>query len=271
LNKNDFKIKMVNTIIFRSKISNKETIEVMHKTDNLDEVMQYYITVLPKPETLKDCHNHFAWIRKYSLPLIGRKSKISTHLYKTKQNYNQFVKSTGATTTANFTPEQLSTYQLYLEVMAQDELLINVLEDMILKYNGRLEDICDFYDEKNLDFNDFCSLVNQNPVIAKSNIKCEDLDEDEDHKHYRYIFHGIENDRSDEGWKQNLSNHMPLFSLIQKNMIIFMNRNKELKQKMDDYMMHNMGLGQHMMTLKENPDDGSKTLEKYYPKLRAIK
>lgn len=266
MNKSNFKTKMVNTIVFRSKISNKETIEIMHKTENLDEVMQYYITTLPKPETLKECHNQFAWIRKYALPLIKRKSKVSTHLHKTKQNYNQFVKATGATTTAQFTPEQYDTYQLYLDVIDQDELLIKVLEDMILKFCGRLEDICEIYDKHDLDFNSFCSLINMNPLVAKQNIR----DEESEHKHYHYLFGGIENDRSDEGWKQNLSNNMPLFHLIHKNLMIFMDRNQELKQKMDDFMMHDMGMAQHMMTLKEDTD-GNKTLQKFYPPLRAIK
>lgn len=134
MNKNDFKTKMVNTIIFRSKIKNKETIDIMHKNENLNDIMQYYIISLPKPTNIKDCHNQFAWIRKYSLPLIKSKGEVSSELYKTKQNYNQFVKATGALTTADFTPKQLSTYQLYLEVIAQDELLISVLEDMIIKF-----------------------------------------------------------------------------------------------------------------------------------------
>lgn len=108
-----------------------------------------------------------------------------------------------------------------------------------------------------------------NVETAKLNIRNEYDGEDIDHGHYKYLFGGIENDRSDEGWKQNLSNHMPLFSLVQKNMVIFMNRNKELKQKMDDFIMHDMGLGQHMMVIKED-ETGNKTLEKYYPSLRAI-
>ena len=270
MNKKDFRTKMVNTIIFRSKISNKETIDLMHRTENLDEIMQYYITVLPKPETLKDCHNQFAWIRKYSLPLIKRKGMVSNHLYKTKQDYNQFVNSTGTTNTADFTPNQLNTYQLYLDVMAESELLISILEDMILKYNGLLEDICDYYDEHNLPLLDFCQLLNMNVDTAKLNIKYEYDGEKIDHRHYKYLFGGIEDDRSEDGWKQNLSNNMPLFHLVQKNMVIFMNRNKELKQKVNDFMMHNMGMAEHMMTMKEDTD-GNKTLEKYYPPLRIIK
>lgn len=266
MTRQEYKSKMTNRIIFRSKITNKEIIDALHSTNNLDEIIMFYITTLPKPETLNECHNQFAWLRKYSLPLIQRKSKVSTELYKTKQNYNQFIKATGITNTTDFTPKQFDHYQLYLDVIKDNELLIKALEDMILKYCGRLEDICEIYDRENLDFNDFCSMINMNPIIAKQNIR----EEESEHKHYHYLFGGIESDRSCPDWKQNKSNDMPLFNLIHKNLIIFMNRNKELKQKMDNFMMHDMGMAQHMMTMKEDAD-GNKTLEKYYPPLKAIK
>ena len=39
---------------------------------------------------------------------------------------------------------------------------------------------------------------------------------------------------------------------------------------LDDHLMHNMGFAEHTMVIKEDADS-NKTLEKYYPKLRAIK
>lgn len=63
---------------------------------------------------------------------------------------------------------------------------------------------------------------------------------------------------------------MPLFHLIHENIIMFMNQNKELKQKMDDFIMHDMGMAEHAMVMKEDYE-GNKTLEKYYPPLRIMK
>ena len=51
--------------------------------------------------------------------------------------------------------------------------------------------------------------------------------------------------------------------------MIFMDRNKEAKKKMDNYLMHDLGLAKHMLTIKED-ENGNKTIEKYYPKLKAL-
>jgi len=265
MTKQEYQSKIVNRIIFKSKITDKNTIESMNNI-TLEEVMFYYIDTLPKPTTLQQCHDQIAWFRKYSMALIKKLFEHSDYLTKTQDKYKKFIKDTGAANTADFTQEQYDLYELYLKTIKHYEGTEKMLEDMIIRYSYRLADICDIYDKENLDFHLFCQLLNMNPISAKQNI----LREPEDRKHYHYIFFGLENDGSNPEWKQNKSNDMPLFNLLHESLILFMGRNKGLKDKISDFFLHDMGLAEHCVTLKTD-EDGNKTVEKYYPKLKALK
>lgn len=267
MTKEQYKSKIINAIVFRIKLANKDFIENLNNT-SLEDLLLYYITLLPQPTTISQCHSQFTFIRKYSWPLMKKKGQVSKELNELKEEYRKFIKLSGVSNTADFTPEQFKIYESCLESIAQQETLLKALEDMILKYNDRLEYICSFYDKVDLPLNDLCQLFNINPITAKLNIREED--EAKDKKHYRYLFGGIEQDRSEEGWKSNKSNNMPLFHLIHKGVMIFMDRNKVMKEKMDDFLLHNLGLAQHMVVIKED-SEGNKTLEEYYPKLKSIK
>jgi len=264
--KQQYQTKIVNSIVFKTKITDKKTIQSMNNIA-LNDVMFYYIDKMDNPTDLQSCHNQFALIRKFAMPLIKKKGEHSSYLREIQDKYKEFIKITGALNTSDFTTEQYDLYELYLKTIKQYEIIVKMFEDMIIRCSFKIEDICEFYDKHNLSFHDFCQLINMNPIIAKQNIRDEDDDEKE-HKHYKYLFGGIENDRSDDEWKQNKSNDMPMFHLVHKNFILMLNRNKDLKEKVNNKIM-DMGFAEHAMVMKEDAN-GNKTFEKYYPPLRVV-
>ena len=266
MTKQEYQQKIVNRIVFKTKITDKKTIQSMNNIV-LEDVMFYYIDKMDNPTSLMECHNQFTWIRKFAMPLIKKKSEHSSYLREIQDKYKEFIKITRATNISDFSPEQYDLYELYLKTIKQYEIIVKMFEDMIIRCSFKIEDICEFYDKYKLPFNDFCQLININPIIAKQNIREEDDDEKE-HKHYKYLFGGIESDRSDDEWKQNKSNDMPLFHLVHKNFILMLNRNRDLKEKVNNKIM-DMGFAEHAMVLKED-ENGNKTLEKYYPPLRVV-
>ena len=264
--KQEYQQKIVNSIVFKTKITDKKTIQSMNNIA-LEDVMFYYIDKMDNPTSLQECHNQFSWIRKYAMPLIKKKGEHVSYLREIQEKYKEFIKIAEETNISDFSPEQYDLYELYLKTIKQYEIIVKMFEDMIIRCSFKIEDICEFYDKHNLSFHDFCQLINMNPIVAKQNIRDEDDDEKE-HRHYKYLFGGIENDRSDDGWKQNKSNDMPLFHLVHKNFILMLNRNKDLKEKVNNKIM-DMGFAEHAMVMKEDAE-GNKTLEKYYPPLRVV-
>ena len=83
------------------------------------------------------------------------------------------------------------------------------------------------------------------------------------------LWWGIEDAREEDGCKSN-RNGMPYFYLCTEAFIFELDRNKEAKKKVDDYLIYDMGLGSSMVTLKTN-QNGEQSIEKYYPPLKAIK
>ena len=188
-----------------------------------------------------------------------------------KEEYNKFVRYTGAKNISDLTPEQYKIYKLCVETMDKQEAQVKTLESLIMMYNTKLERICDFYDKHNLPFHDFCQLINMSESVARLNIREEEDDDDstEKQRHYRYLFQGVESDRSDPDWKRNKSNGMPCFKLISKSIRMLINGNAEAKEKVRNYLMDNMGLAAGAITIKQD-EEGNLVAEKYYPKLRAV-
>ena len=57
--------------------------------------------------------------------------------------------------------------------------------------------------------------------------------------------------------------------LVQANFMILLSRNREMKEKVDDFILHEMGLIEHAVVVKED-EQGNKTIEKYYPPLKVL-
>jgi len=262
--KQEYQQKIVNSIVFKTKIISRNTIDSMNNI-TLDEVIFHYIDIMEVPTTIQQCHNQITWFRKYSMALIKKLFEHSDYLNKIQDKYKKFIKDTGVTNISDFSPQQYDLYESYLKTINHYQGTEKMLEDMIIRYSYKLADICDIYDKENLDFHSFCQILNMNPISVKQNI----LGELKDRKHYHYIFRGIENDGSNPEWKQNKSNDMPLFNLLHEALILFMGRNKGLKDKMSDFFLHDMGFAEHAMVIKEDAD-GNKTLEKYYHPLRVV-
>jgi hypothetical protein len=107
--------------------------------------------------------------------------------------------------------------------------------------------------------------------ILNKNLK-EDYDYTKDGSftyYYSLLWWGIEDGREEEGWKSN-RNGMPYFDICTKTFLFELDRNKEVKKKVDDYLIYEMGLGNAMYTVKTN-ENGEQSIEKYYPPLKAIK
>lgn len=140
-----------------------------------------------------------------------------------------------------------------------------LIEAFIVGMNARLDEICRIYDQEDLPLHDFCQLLGINYKVAKLNIRDE---EEPEVNHYHYIFNGIEDAREDKWMKYN-RNGMPLFELVHANFMIMYDQNKEIKDQVDNFVMYDMGLAEHMVTIKED-NSGNQVVEKYYPPLKMM-
>ena len=120
MTREEYQTKIVNRIVFKSKITDKKTIESMNNI-TLEEVMFYYIDIMDAPTTFQQCHDQIAWFRKYSMALIKKLFEHSDYLTKTQDKYKKFIKDTGVANTVDFTPEQYDLYELYLKTIKQYE------------------------------------------------------------------------------------------------------------------------------------------------------
>jgi hypothetical protein len=268
MTRNIFKEKIIKSIIFRSKLANKSTIKFLNNGE-FDDVVLYFIDSMPEPITLKDCNNQFSWIKKYSNYLLDKYHNSKSELGSITEKYKKFIRESNATSTYDFSKIELELYESYIREIDLLEKLVNLYQEMIMRYHSRIDMICKIYNDKKIDLIYFSQLIGQNPILAKKNIQIY-IDNTDKNTFYDYLFWGIENDQSEEGWKSNKSNGMPLFHLIHTNFIILMDRNKEVKQKVRDFTMHEMGMADAMVTIKED-EDGNKTVEKYYPPLKILK
>ena len=264
--KEQLKNRIVNRIIFKEKIKDEGIIRALNITPFEDLMLQYF-RLMDKPATLKECHNQFVLIKKFSDYAKKQRGKAKRELNEYKLEVNKFIKKHKLENL--YLDEIEENKREYIENMKKIieccQTVQRIYEDTIILMNLRLDQICSFYDEYNLNFNDFCSLVGINTKIAKKNI--EDV---EGEGYYAYLFDGIEDSRIFKDFKHN-PNGMPLFDLTIKAMLIHMDRNKDLKQKTDDMLFELMPeLRGNMLTQKIN-DDGEVVLEKYYPPLQLVK
>jgi len=267
MTRQEYKQKLMRKIIFTHKIKDKDIIKEL-KNASFEDTTLLHIQMRPLPRTLKQHNSQFIWIKRHCDYAIRYKRECSNKLTNLKNEYSKFIKENKIKNTNDFTPEQYTKYRLLLELISLEEQNLETAKDSIIDLNGKLEYICDYYDRINLPLSEFASLCGINYVSAKLNIK-DETDDTEDHKYWNYLFNGIEDSREDTGWKSN-RNGIPIFHLTTQNFMIMMERNKELKDKVDDYVMHTMGMAKGAMKFKTD-DEGNQILEKYYHPLKVIK
>lgn len=259
-----FKEKIIKRLIFRAKIKNKNTIENLYNAD-FEDVLMLYVDSLPLPKTLQECHNQLVWLKRCSRILINVYHEARHELNETKIGYNKFIKKISKNDSIYMSDREKDIAFEYINSIDNLEYLIEQIEERIIRFDTRLAYICQFYDKEKLSLHDFCQLLGINYINAQQNIKDELVQDD---TYYNHIFKGIEDSREDESWKSN-RNGMPLFDLVQANFMILLSRNREMKEKVDDFILHEMGLIEHAVIVKED-EQGNKTIEKYYPPLQVL-
>lgn len=259
-----FKDKIIRRFIFKAKVKNKETIENLYNAD-FDDILMLYVDGLPLPKTLQDCHNQLVWLKRCSKRLVNVYYEAKQELDKTKVEYNEFIKKISKNNDICMSEREKEIAFDYINTIDNLEYLIEEIEKRIMRFDTRLNYICEIYDKEKLSLHDFCQLLGINHINAQQNIKYELVQDD---KYYNHIFKGIEDAREIEGWKSN-RNGIPLFDLVQANFMILLSRNREMKEKVDDFILHEMGLIEHAVVVKED-EQGNKTIEKYYPPLKVL-
>lgn len=268
MTRQEYKEKLVRRFVFLHKLKGEDVVNQLMNTMDVEYLLLQQIHEKPLPESLMECNNQFLWIKKISRYAINIERETSRKLRELQGEYNAFVKSSGVTNINDFTPKQYDTYKSHIDSIDFMRSFNQTCKDQIIRLNGRLEYICRFYDSINLPLKDFATLCNINYFNALLNIENEDYDGD-DNRHWTYLFQGIESDRSEEGWKYSKQG-MPLFNFTTKYFMLMLDRNKEAKQKVDDFILFDLGMAEHAMVMAED-SEGNKTLEKYYPPLRAVK
>jgi hypothetical protein len=265
LTKDLLKDKLIKILIFRAKIKKKNTIKNLYNAD-FEDVLMLYVDSLPLPKTLQDCHNQFAWLKRCSRSLVNVYYEAKQELDKTKIDYNKFIKKISKNDSIYMSDREKDIAFEYINSIDNLEYLIEQIEERIIRFDTRLAYICQFYDREKLSLHDFCQLLGINYINAQQNIKDELAHDD---KYYNHIFKGIEDDGEIEGWKSN-RNGMPLFDLVHANFMILLSKNKDMKEKVDDFIMHDLGLAEHMVKINID-DQGNEVVEKYYPPLKVLK
>ena len=265
LTKDLLKDKIIKRLIFKTKIKSKNTIENLYNAD-FEDVLMLYVDSLPLPKTLQECHNQLVWLKRCSKSLINTYYEAKHELDKTKVEYNKFIKKISKNDSIYMSDREKDIAFEYINSIDNLEYLIEEIEKRIMRFDTRLNYICEIYDEEKLSLHDFCQLLGINYINAQQNIKDELVHDD---KYYNHIFKGIEDAREIEGWKSN-RNGMPLFDLTQANFMILLSKNKKMKEKVDDFLLHDLRLAQHMVKVNVD-DEGNETTEKYYPPLKVLK
>ncbi|UZW12588.1 hypothetical protein OSC52_12050 [Clostridium pasteurianum] len=274
--KNNIKNKLLSTIIFKHKNLTKLEIKSL-KQLNPEYITAYY-TLYSKINTEVEARNNIAWIKrvyyffKDELKFWRELKHEWTETY--NKNLIRIRKELGLNGEEILNIDQISEEEydnlMYLqERIDMSDINAGHIEDLFITLNNKLMECCKYIE--NISFNDFCSLIGINKITAFKNLK-DDFDYTKnDHFPYYYslLWWGIEDDREEEGWKSN-RNGMPYFYLCTEAFLFELDKNKEAKKKVDDYLIYDMGLGSSMYTLDTN-QNGEQTIKKYYPPLKAIK
>lgn len=265
MTRKEFKEKIINRLLFIYKIKDRESIDLYSGT-NFKTVLFHYIQTLSLPTRPKEYNNQFVWIKLIADHALQLEREESNRLNQAKETYKKFLKDNKIETLQDLSEEQYRTYTLLLETIENSQKLLEIYQKQILIIHHRLEYICNYYDKVAIDFHEFVGLCGLNMVNATKSIR---EDKGKENKHWSYLFNGIEDAHEEEGWKSN-RNGMPLQNFVFEAFLIAMDLNKEAKQKMEDFILHDMGFAKYAKTIKEDKN-GNQVLQKYYPPLKAIK
>ncbi|MFL0194845.1 hypothetical protein ACJDU8_04545 [Clostridium sp. WILCCON 0269] len=268
--------KLLSKIIFTYKNLDKHEREVLQQLS--PEYMTAYYAIYNKINTEAEAKNNIAWIKRTYYFLNDELKGWKELKHEWSEIYNKNLidirKKLGLSGNEILNAEQITNKE-YDDLMYLKEKTdmcgknVEYIEELFISLDDRLKECCKLIE--NISFNDFCSLIGINKVTASKNVK-EDFDYCEDDYYpyyYSLLWWGIEDAREEDEWKSN-RNGMPYFEICTESTMLQITKNKEAKKKVDDYMIYEMGLGNCMYTLKTN-ENGEKSMEKYYPPLKAIR
>ncbi|MBP2032724.1 hypothetical protein J2Z42_001398 [Clostridium algifaecis] len=274
--KNDIKNNLLAKIIFSYKNLTKSEREILKKLNT--DYMTVYYAIYNKINSEVEAQNNMAWIKRaYCFLNDELKSwKKLEHEWTEIHNKNLIsIRKNLELSGDEILNEDQITKEEYEDLMYLQEQIdmcdksIEHIKGLFISLNNKLIECCKYIE--NISFDNFCSLIGINRVTALKNLK-DDFDYTKDDYfpyYYSLLWWGIEDAREEDGWKSN-RNGMPYFYLCTEAFIFELDRNKEVKKKVDDYLIYDMGLGSSMVTLKTN-QNGEQSIEKYYPPLKAVK
>lgn len=276
VNKESLKDNLYAKIIFANKGLDKDSREVLSKVN--PEYITAYYTIYNKINSEVDAQNNIAWIKRtycflwHELKGWKKLKREWTEIH--NKNLITIRKDLELLGDEILNEDQI-TKEEYEDLMYLHEQInmcdksIEHIKGLFISLNNKLIECCKYIE--NISFDNFCSLIGINRVTALKNLK-DDFDYTKDGYfpyYYSLLWWGIEDAREEDDWKSN-RNGMPYFYLCTEAFIFELDRNKEVKKKVDDYLIYDMGLGSSMVTLKTN-QNGEQSIEKYYPPLKAIK
>ncbi|MDT8716989.1 hypothetical protein IAI10_09995 [Clostridium sp. 19966] len=274
--KNNIKNNLFAKIIFSYKNLTKSEREILKKL-NPDYMTAYY-AIYNKINSEVEAQNNIAWIKRAYCFLNDELKSWKKLKYEWTEIHNKnliSIRKNLELSGDEILNEDQITKEEYEDLMYLQEQIdmcdesIEHIKGLFISLNNKLIECCKYID--NISFDNFCSLIGINRVTALKNLK-DDFDYTKDGYfpyYYSLLWWGIEDAREEDGWKSN-KNGMPYFYLCTEAFIFELDRNKEAKKKVDDYLIYDMGLGSSMVTLKTN-QNGEQSIEKYYPPLKAIK
>lgn len=274
--KNNIKDNLLAKIIFSYKNLTKAEREILQELN--PEYMAAYYTIYNKINSEVEAQNSIAWIKRVYCFLWHELKgwKKLEHEWTEIHNKNLIsIRKNLELSGDEILNEDQITKEEYENLMYLQEQIdmcvknIEHIKGLFISLNNKLIECCKYIE--NISFDNFCSLIGINRVTALKNLK-DDFDYTKDDYfpyYYSLLWWGIEDAREEDGWKSN-RNGMPYFYLCTEAFIFELDRNKEAKKKVDDYLIYDMGLGSSMVTLKTN-QNGEQSIEKYYPPLKAIK
>ncbi|MCD2347410.1 hypothetical protein [Clostridium guangxiense] len=274
--KNHIKNNLFAKIIFSYKNLTKAEREILQELN--PEYMAAYYTIYNKINSEVEAQNSIAWIKRvycflwHELKGWKKLKREWTEIHnKNLITIRKDLELSGdeILNEDQITKEEYENLMYLQEQIDMCDKSIEHIKGLFISLNNKLIECCKYIE--NISFDNFCSLIGINRVTALKNIE-DDSDYIKDGYfpyYYSLLWWGIEDAREEDSWKSN-RNGMPYFYLCTEAFIFELDRNKEAKKKVDDYLIYDMGLGSSMVTLKTN-QNGEQSIEKYYPPLKAIK
>ncbi|KEH92847.1 hypothetical protein Z962_11370 [Clostridium botulinum C/D str. BKT12695] len=266
MKRQELKEKIINNLIFKNDVVKKmvtkdrSNLDYLHKK-SIKDLIELRALFDNEPSTLQEANATMVCIKR-TIPYLIKNYRQMKHI--AKEWYKCYIDAdrTGVIEDIEKCIENTNESIKYLEL----------LQNNIKQLYWQVERLCEFYAKQNITLEYFCSVIGVNVNLAKLNIQ-DHKEYIEKHENYylQLLNWGVEDAREEKEWKSN-RNGMPFHDLCKEYVLVLMDSDKEIKEKIHNKFMDEFVYkgGLKTYTVEEN-EDGEKEIKENYPELKIIK